>query len=36
MNPPTGKHPKGLRPFFKGGLAFVVVGAVVRSCSKIT
>ena len=29
MNPPTGKHSKGIRPFFKGGLAFVVVGAVV-------
>jgi sulfatase modifying factor 1 len=29
LNPPTGKHSKGLRPLFKGGLAFVVVGAVV-------
>jgi formylglycine-generating enzyme required for sulfatase activity len=29
LNPPTGKPSKGLRPFFKAGLAFVVVGAVV-------
>jgi formylglycine-generating enzyme required for sulfatase activity len=29
LNQPAGKHRKGLRPFFKGGLAFVVVGLVV-------
>ncbi len=29
MNPPTGKNPLRLRPFYKGGLVFVVVGALV-------